>query len=646
MGGEAGHVTWGKSGEHVSFKLDNEMTVELARFAALDELRDKVQMHEGSGCAPIDGKKLVLLDHLGNQPAPTDLVSASKHLFVFLRPSREMPKEHPDTLPSNYYHKHFVELTRLDVPSLPELSSSLTASQRLAELRAYLHGRTERCKLYSQVARSRAAFCAQSTAALQLQSKARDAVCAHIGQLSGRVSDAYDDLEKKVAAGGKKFDAILLNFDGDLGRLRATPLHPSLQSDGRQHLSDCVHDVTPWKECCHEKWQGLLAKLDEFQQDLHRVKSEVEEVNNALPTGHVDFEHIERAGAGSRETATALRLLQEEAEACLSEVTDSLQRGGSGGGGGGGPANDPALRAALLRQEQQERQHFQALERVEEACQVCAGSRQHIQAFMKLHVEKAVNLTSEIIRLQRRIVTYAAALEGVKEYFRQLEIVRYMPEAYLWGLVEIHRRIHYHRKLACVVGTAQQLLQKCRDDEDAQRQQWCESLGPYLPDGLLDTLQQPVIAVKIDTSPPMADVCYPTFAAPHATPEAIIRYYESLDIPPAPDAPLPPATLISLHSTVMERELDELVSRPFLAPAGAPVPPVPTAKDAPPPPQAAEVAAPAEAASRNSLEARIAAAVSGDIAEKAVQPQQQQQPLAATEPEESSESESESESES
>eukprot|EP00659_Diplonema_papillatum_P008005 gene8005-12315_t len=278
--GETGIVVWGKSGELVNYKGEKESTVDQVRYAALDELRER-QQTQGTDAFEVDRKKLVLLDHLGDQPRATDAVSEHKYIFVFMRPGRDQANNHPDALSYDFpEHAHLETPT----PYIAPLNASLTSSQRLQKLKELMHGRTDRYRTYSQIGRNRAEFCNKSSAALQLQTKARDAVCAHICQLAIKVTDAFTDLQGRAKASGKAFEKLLDGFPADMKRLASTPLHPSLQGvDGRVHLSDCVQNISPWKDSCHEKWQGLVAKLQEFESDLSKVKAEVEDINNALP---------------------------------------------------------------------------------------------------------------------------------------------------------------------------------------------------------------------------------------------------------------------------------------------------------------------------------------------------------------------------
>ena len=549
-------IVWGKSGESVRCKTEKDTKVEHVRYAALDELRDKLQQRAiGSDGYDIDRKKLVLLDNLGNQPLPTDLVSMYKYLFIFVRPTRDMPQEHPDVLASNILDMDINELSQIE-SKLPiqTTDSALTSSQRLQQLKEQIYSRTERCREYSQVARSRADFCNRTSTALELQNRGRDAVCAHIGQLCDKVSEGYSELRVTVLEEGKKFECLLSGFEQDMKRLRSIPLHPSLQSENRTKLSDCVQDITPWKDRCHEKWQGLVAKLTEFEQDLERIKREVEDINNSLPIGQVDFEGLETARRESSETATSLRHLQQEAEACLTDVVDRMNFADQEDF-----EHDTTWKETIEEQGGKERQMLVRLLKVEEFCKLCGESRKRIQSFMERHVERAVNLTSEVIRLQRRVVAYNATLDGIKDYFHQLEIVRYMPAAYRWGIVEVCRRMHYHRKVACIVSTAQQTLNSLRQEESHMRKEWNSSFAPYIPEGILDSLGQPILSVRIDTTPPIYDLSYPNLVEPYQTPESTIAFYESLDIGIPENCPEPPQGLVTLNSKDMEAELDALI---------------------------------------------------------------------------------------
>ena len=544
MASSSGLVVWGKSGETLLFTPEEDTTVELARFAALDELREKLQMSTDIATTAIDGKKLVILDQLGNQPPPQSLLSSHKALFIFVRPARDLPNSHPDTLPPDFYAQH---VTQLQPPDIPSASYTANSTSLLQSMRDHTFSRTERCRTYAQLAKSRADFCTQSSLSLQLQYKARDAVCAHIGQLSSKATEAHTELRERIDRHGRNFTHLLSSFEEDTKRLALVPLHPSLRGEHGETLADAVCDIVPWKELCHEKWQGLLAKLQDFEGDLFRVKREVEEVNNALPSGEVDFERLDDAGKEARETRNDLRVLQKEAEECLSNINDIA-----------GDKTDEVsrLQQRIKSEELRERALFEKLKAGEEFCRMCSESRQHIQSFMKHHVERAVNLTSDVIRLQRRITSYAAALDGVAVYFNQLEIMHFMPEAYRWGVVELHRRIHYHRKVACVVTTAQQLLAKFNSEEEGARKEWNDSLGPYIPEGILDALSHPLLSLMVESSG--TEVSYP--ALENDTPEHTIRFYDALELKAPSDTPLPPKALVSLHSAPLEQELDVLVS--------------------------------------------------------------------------------------
>eukprot|EP01062_Namystynia_karyoxenos_P010191 TRINITY_DN1360_c0_g2_i1.p1 TRINITY_DN1360_c0_g2~~TRINITY_DN1360_c0_g2_i1.p1 ORF type:complete len:957 (+),score=213.93 TRINITY_DN1360_c0_g2_i1:76-2946(+) len=541
-------AVWGKSGEQLVLR-DAAISIDGLREAALDELRSNT-----AGASPAR-HRLVVLDHLGNPPRGGESAAQYRHLFLFALPSKDSSGMLPDVLPLESPCEHPPQQPH--VPPVPELPLPAGRAAEVAELagvRGQLHARAVRCRGLAEEALRRADFCADWLQAMQLQAKGRDAVCAQLGQLNSKVTDGFAELKRRVTASGAEFDDLLRTFDRDLQRLSETPVHPSLRTPGVETLLDCLHaDPVAWKDSCHLRWQGIQAKLAEFDVELDKMGRNVMECCNRVPAD-VDYEQLDSAPRDWQSAAAELRDIELEAERWLTQVTDrlaSIARRQVAGADGAAELLGHGRLSLIL--EEQQRREAAATARVRELCQVCAAcgeARRRMQHFMSRYVDRAVQLTNEVIRLQRRASAYSAGFTGrdgapgLEDYFRQLRIVRNMPEAYKWGLVELSRRGMHRKRLQQWLSKCSHVLNAANREEMARRAEWPRRYGGMLPEGVLDALREPSLDPLPNlVLPPPVDPPH-QLRPPYDTPESVIALYDAL--PGARDLIGPPELLRSM----------------------------------------------------------------------------------------------------
>jgi hypothetical protein len=89
------------------------------------------------------------------------------------------------------------------------------------------------------------------------------------------IDHAFTDFLRHFGRQHKQHSDLLLNFERDLERLKACKLHPSLWSENRKSLLDCVKEASlrKWAEECafsHKQFGAKVAELKILYVDLQR----------------------------------------------------------------------------------------------------------------------------------------------------------------------------------------------------------------------------------------------------------------------------------------------------------------------------------------------------------------------------------------
>jgi autophagy-related protein 11 len=113
----------------------------------------------------------------------------------------------------------------------------------------------------------------------QVQQMALETACGNINFYYKIIDHAFSDFLKHFGRQHKQHSDLLVNFERYLERLKACKLHPSLQSETRKSLLDCVKQASlrKWAEDCafsHKQFGAKVTELKIVYVDLqHNVQS-------------------------------------------------------------------------------------------------------------------------------------------------------------------------------------------------------------------------------------------------------------------------------------------------------------------------------------------------------------------------------------
>lgn len=322
----------------------------------------------------------------------------------------------------------------------------------------------------------------------QVQRLALDAAKNNMNHFYKIIKQNQVDFMKRFNAQHKQHTDALLNFDRDLGRLRACKLHPCLVSKDRATLLDCLNDSSLRKqvEACtnsHKQFQVKVLDSNTAHTELH---CNVQELLNITPT--VDFQRLEHLisenGRIMEEQQVILQSLSKDMDTVKKLVDDSVNRHSSQS-----LRPHDAIAALGPMYDVHERNHLPKMEachrKLEKLLDLFRTKKHEMSVCVHTCMQRVAALQSSLRDMRNQLSAFSEALSHQDALFSDLKLVRRVGPAYRACLAEVVRRKASMKLYMGQAGQLAESMAKKRAAEAAHRDEFIRAHSALLPRDLL-----------------------------------------------------------------------------------------------------------------------------------------------------------------
>jgi autophagy-related protein 11 len=283
----------------------------------------------------------------------------------------------------------------------------------------------------------------------QVQEMALETACGNINFYYKIIDHAFSDFLKHFGRQHKQHSDLLVNFERYLEHLKACKLHPSLQSETRKSLLDCVKQASlrKWAEDCAFSHKQFGAKVTELKIVYVDLQHNVQSLFSLLPVVNLqDLEDtIEDHVRFTEEQASIIQSLSKDVNTVKKLVDDCVSSQFSTS-----LRPHDAVSALGPMYDVHDKSHLPRIEacdfELQSLLEYCKKSKNAMNLCIHTRLQNVAALQSNIRDMRNQLAVFKEAMARQDEIFQELKKVRRVGPSYKACLAEVVRR-RAHMKL-------------------------------------------------------------------------------------------------------------------------------------------------------------------------------------------------------
>ncbi|KAF4041156.1 Autophagy-related protein 11 [Phytophthora infestans] len=387
----------------------------------------------------------------------------------------------------------------VELPSQPVASSegskmlsesSHPMMRALVEYEGYFQLQVSQSEALESGTRANITVSERGAQELQVQERAIAAAVANLDLFKTSMMKHFAPFWADFQATSDKHERLLSQFDSYLEALATVDLHPTLATDERKTLHDCipVEKEREWASQCEQSHTHVRGQVLKLQQVHDEICKEVTDMLDAHGETCREYEQAstelnEMKALGSKQM-NITNTLRGNLQYVLSSIEEtSTIASGSNPMQASTNALDVCRRIDELYQGQQNM--------VPDAQKLVDDIVTHVdriaanksKTFARVHSTlRQISISQSKIRdFENSLAVFREALAAQKKHFYELEHLDKLPESYAACLKEISRRLKYGRMFSDRIQSMAEELAQLREDEVQHREEFLRSFGQHLP---------------------------------------------------------------------------------------------------------------------------------------------------------------------
>ncbi|XP_024403661.1 autophagy-related protein 11 [Physcomitrium patens] len=317
----------------------------------------------------------------------------------------------------------------------------------------------------------------------QVQEMALETARGNIAYYYKVIDNQFGEFLRQYARQHKQHSDLLANFERDLERLRACKLHPSLRTETRKTLLNCVREssLRERAEHCsfsHKQFGSKVAELKVVYLDLQRNVQYLFGSPSAVDVHDLERtieEHIQFTD----EQASIVQSLSKDVNTVKKLVDDCVC-----GQYSGNLRPHDAVSALGPMYDVHDKNHIPRLEacdmELENLLEYCKKSKNKMNLCVHTRLQNVAALQSNIRDMRNQLAVFKEALVRQSDHFAELKLLRRVGPSYKACLAEVVRR---KASMKLYMGQAGQLAEKLarkREAEIARREEFLRVQSMYI----------------------------------------------------------------------------------------------------------------------------------------------------------------------
>ncbi|KAI5083142.1 hypothetical protein GOP47_0002885 [Adiantum capillus-veneris] len=316
----------------------------------------------------------------------------------------------------------------------------------------------------------------------QVQVLAMDAAKSNMNHFFEMIQQSNAEFLKRFYAQHKQHAGSLINFDRDLERLRACKLHPSLISEKRTSLLECLDEARLRKqmEACASSHKQLQTKVMQSNALHAELDCSIQDLLNITPT--VDLQRLgQLITENSRmmeEQQVILQSLRKDVDT-VKKLVNSL----------GSLQPHDAIAALGPMYDVHEKNQLPKIEtyhqRLEKLLSFFRAKKNEMSVCLHTFMQRVAALQSSIRDMRNQLSAFNEAMNQEDDLFSDLKLVCKVGPCYKACLAEVVRRKASMKLYMGQAGQMAERMAKKRADEAVRRDEFLRAQCAILPRDLL-----------------------------------------------------------------------------------------------------------------------------------------------------------------
>ncbi|MCO5575332.1 hypothetical protein L7F22_029132 [Adiantum nelumboides] len=316
----------------------------------------------------------------------------------------------------------------------------------------------------------------------QVQGLAMDAAKDNMNHFFEMIQQNNADFLKRFYTHHKQNAGLLSTFDRDLERLRACKLHPSLVSEKRISLLDCLDEARLRKqmEACAGSHKRLQTKVLQSKASHTELHCSIQDLLNSTST--VDLQRLEQLMLENarmmEEQQVILQSLRKDVDT-VRKLVDSL----------GSLQPHDAIAALGPMYDVHEKNQLPKMEayhlKMEKLLIFFRAKKHEMSVSLHTFMQRVAALQTSIRDMRNQLSAFNEAMEHEDDLFSDLKLVRKVGPGYRACLAEVVRRKASMKLYMGQAGQLAERMAKKRADEALRRDEFLRAHCAILPRDLL-----------------------------------------------------------------------------------------------------------------------------------------------------------------
>mmetsp|Transcript_8377 Transcript_8377/g.29388 ORF Transcript_8377/g.29388 Transcript_8377/m.29388 type:complete len:898 (-) Transcript_8377:273-2966(-) len=454
------------------------------------------------------------LSHYG-LPGEGESAEGAKRVFLYSKPTLRYGAPPPPPEP--------VQQPRVELPPAPSVhaavhpldESSSPLIRALPHYERQFNHHLQKGQAVWRATQARFELCRKLVAEMHVQALAIDSARENVDVHFAYICKAHAEFEQLNATRQSLQADLLGTFEQDMVRLRDTELHPAVQVGGQRTLLDCVSEpkLRKWRDDCANSYEHFSRKVGDLSAMFTQLQNNVEELFMTGPDVDVgaleakleaSHSHIEEQATIMQSLAKDLNTVKKLVEDTVGQISHDTSSSTSAmrpldACSALDPMNESHLNSHLPTIEAADTQ----LERMLAYCVECKGA---MSRCVCLQLQSISQLQSRIRDMRNKLAAFKEVGSRQEGLFRELQVVRRVPQSYRACLAEVARRHAYAQLYAAEAGKMAEQMGKYRDKEVTRREAFLKPHQHYLPGEVLRRMglyeQPPQCEVSVPANDP------------------------------------------------------------------------------------------------------------------------------------------------
>eukprot|EP00761_Pharyngomonas_kirbyi_P008610 gb/GECH01008622.1/.p1 GENE.gb/GECH01008622.1/~~gb/GECH01008622.1/.p1 ORF type:complete len:935 (+),score=252.70 gb/GECH01008622.1/:1-2805(+) len=332
--------------------------------------------------------------------------------------------------------------------------------------------------------------CEKSKEEHQVQLKAIEAAANNLQMHEGNIRSKLNSYKNKFEKANSKHEEILNDFDSDVKSLKKIKLHSSLLSESKSTLYDCIPEkqLREWALKLERDNNDLKTKTQDLEKQCNGLVEEIRTSGSNRPIGQ--FQYLDQQLGKS----SNLREKQHELYYNINQDVEIVKRLLSSP-----PTDFSKLDERLEKNEENLREMHENDDQMRKTLHEVYTSKYQLSQQLYKYLREISKFQSHIRKIGRRIAVYSEVIKRHNQRFRHLELVHRLPETYIRCLQEVVRRRGYRRRFIAATRTSANQLNKLREHEVLEREQFTRTYAALIPQNLVPGLNEKPPSYKPST---------------------------------------------------------------------------------------------------------------------------------------------------